>query len=136
MTREEMTDALHDKMQEEQTQFEDELLQMPPEDLLKNAYSYWMREDILLAVDNHDLSNGQVSALLKLDKPLAAVYQEFMDTDHDILEPMRDSLESLADKELCAAEREVKPPSIREQLRAGGTHAAPDRTGKPPVQER
>ena len=49
-------------------------------------------------------------------------------------------MEDRADGELRAAKREereeTKRPSIREQLKEGGSRAAPERAGKPPVKER
>ena len=135
MTEEELVDALSDKMHAEQDKFREEILKKPPEEILRDAYSYWTREDIILAVESKFLSNEHLSALVKLDNPLSAAYQEFLDTDHDTLGPLIDSLESLAEKELRAAEQEPKRPSIREQLKAGG-HSTQERTGKPPVLER
>ena len=136
MTEEELVDVLSDKMRSEQDKFREELLQKKPEEILNGAYSYWMRDDIIIAVEGRHLSNEALSALVKLDNPLSAAYQEFLDTDHDTLEPLIDSLESLAERELRAAEHEQKRPSIREQLKAGGSHTAPEHTGKPPTQER
>ena len=136
MTYGELTEALSDKMHEEQDRFKEELLKLPPEDILHKSYEYWMREEILLAVNEHSLTDAQLSALVKLDNPLSAAYQEFLDTDHDTLGPLVDSMESLAERELRAAEHEQKRPSIREQLKAGGFHTAPEHTGKPPMPER
>ena len=123
MTEEEMIDALSDKMHVEQDRFKEELLKRPPEEILRDAYSYWMREDIILAVEGRYLTEDHLSALLNLD------------SDHDALGPMVDCLEELADRERQSAEREQKRPSIREQLKAGG-HSTQERTGKPPVPER
>ena len=135
MTEEEMIDALSDKMHEEQDRFKEELLKKPPEEILRDAYSYWMREDMILAVEARLLPEEDLAALLKLDRPLETAYQEFLDTDHDALGPMVDCLEELADRERQSAEKEQKRPSIREQLKAGG-HSTQERTGKPPVPER
>ena len=81
-----------------------------------------------------------MSALLKLDRPLESVYQTFIHNDYDTMSPVRDSVEDRADEELRAAKREereeTKRPSIREQLKEGGSSAAPERAGKPPVKER
>ena len=136
MTEEELVDALSDKMRSEQDKFREELLQKKPEEILNGAYSYWMRDDIIIAVEGRHLSNEALTALAKLDNPLSAAYQEFLDTDHNTLEPLIDSLESLAEKELRAADHEQKRPSIREQLKEGGSHTAPDFAGKPPMPER
>ena len=135
MTEEEMIDALSDKMHEEQDRFKEELLKKPPEEILRDAYSYWMREDVILAVEAQLLPEEDLAALLKLDRPLETAYQEFLDSDHDALGPMVDCLEDLADRERQSAEKEQKRPSIREQLKAGG-HSTQERTGKPPVPER
>ena len=136
MTSEELFDALSNKMRTEQEQFKAELLRKPPEEILRGAYAYWVREDMILAAEGHYLSNEHLAALLKLDQPLNAAYQEFMDTDRDTLSPIVDSLESLAETELRAEERETSRPSIREQLKAGGSLSAPDHAGRPPVPER
>ena len=133
---EKLVDALSDKMHMEQDKFREELLKKSPEEILNGAYSYWMREDIIIAVEGRHLSDEALSTLLKLDNPLSAAYQEFLDTDHDTLEPLVDSIESLAEREQRAAEHEQKRPSILEQLKAGGSHAAPDHAGKPPTPER
>ena len=164
MNYEELTAALQDKMQAEQDKFKEELLKLSPENILAHAYQYITREDIVLSVNSNFLSVEQLNALLQLDKPLEAVYQQFLSTDVDTLEPFRTSMADLADMELQAAERErtdmeqdigpdMEPevaetpdaaarhgaeperPSILEQLRAGGSHAAPDRAGRPPTPE-
>ena len=144
MTNEELTAALQEKMTAEQERYKGELLKLPPEEILKNAYQYAIREDIVYSLESHNLSDGQLSALLKLDRPLESVWQTFLDSDYDTMSPVRDSVEDRADEELRAAKREkqrgeheeTKPLSIREQLKEGGSRAAPERAGKPPVKER
>ena len=138
MSNDELTDALSDKMRAEQTQFREELLKMPPEDILNNAYDYWAREDIILAAEEQNLSDAQLSALLKLENPLKETYRIFQDTERDMLEPALDSLERLADAELRSGEsrREPERLSIREQLKAGTSRAAPERTEKTSIQTR
>ena len=137
MTNEELTAALQEKMTAEQERYKGELLKMPPEKILENAYQYAVREDIVYSLESHALSDEQLSALLKLDRPLESVYQTFIDKDYDTMSPIRDSVEDRADEELRAAKRaETKRPSIREQLKEGGSRAAPERAAKPPVPQR
>ena len=161
MDYEELTAALQDKMQAEQEKFKEGLLELSPENILAKAYQYITQEDIVLSVNSNFLSVEQLTALLQLDNPLESVYQQFLSTDVDTLEPFRTSMADLADVERQTAEREqgdVEPdmepeptetpdaearhgteperPSILEQLKAGGSHAAPDRAGKPPTPER
>ena len=140
MSNDELTAALQEKMTAEQERYKGELLKMPPEKILENAYQYAVREDIVYSLESHALSDEQLSALLKLDRPLESVYQTFIHNDYDTMSPIRDSVEDRADEELRAARREeraeTKRPSIREQLKEGGSRAAPERAAKPPVPQR
>ena len=140
MSNEELTAALQEKMTAEQESYKSELLKLPPEKILENAYQYAVREDIVYSLENQSLSDEQLSALLKLDRPLESVWQTFLHNDYDTMSPIRDSVEDRADEELWAAKREereeTKRPSIREQLKEGGSSAAPERAAKPPVKER
>ena len=140
MTNEELTAALQEKMTAEQESYTSELLKLPPEKILENAYQYAVREDIVYSLEDCSLSNAQLSALLKLDRPLESVWQTFLHNDYDTMSPIRDSVEDRADEELRAAKREErgepKHASIRKQLKEGGSGAAPERAAKPPVKER
>ena len=140
MTNDELTAALQEKMTAEQESYKSELLKLPPEKILENAYQYAVREDIVYSLESHALSDAQLSALLKLDRPLESVWQTFLHNDYDTMSPIRDSMENRADEELRAAKREereeTKRPSIREQLKEGGSSAAPERAAKPPVKQR
>lgn len=53
MTNEELNTALYKKMFAEQGEFRSWLLEQAPEDILRNAYDYVMREDILLSLEYH-----------------------------------------------------------------------------------
>ena len=140
MSNEELTAALQEKMTAEQESYKSELLKLPPEKILENAYQYAVREDIVYSLEDCSLSDAQLSALLKLDRPLESVWQTFLHDDYDTMSPIRDSMENRADEELRAAKREeraeTKRPSIREQLKEGGSRAAPERAAKPPVPQR
>ena len=47
MSNDELTAALQEKMAAEQESYKSELLKLPPEKILENAYQYAVREDIL-----------------------------------------------------------------------------------------
>ena len=68
---------LYQKMFAEQEQFKAELMQLPPGELLKQAYEYASREDILLSLEYNDLSPRQAKALLKSPTPLADVLKKW-----------------------------------------------------------
>ena len=75
VTNEELNKALYDKMSAELERYKAELLSMPPEEILKNAYEYAVREDILLTMENYDLDGERARALLDSETPLADAFQ-------------------------------------------------------------
>ena len=86
MTNEELNTALYKKMFAEQKDYKDWLLSQPAEEILRNAYEYVMREDILLSLEYNDLSDRYASALLDMDKPLAAIFSKLEHSDSPHME--------------------------------------------------
>lgn len=84
MTNEELNTALYQKMFAEQQQYREWLMNQPPGEILNHCYEYTVREDIVLALEYHDLSDKQCKALLKSPSPLADVFKDFekRETDH------------------------------------------------------
>ena len=107
MTVEELNNKLYEKLHAEQEEFKQKLLAMEPAEILENAYKYYIREDILMELEENDLDERQCRALLKLKAPLAALYDKWLDTEDSHMEEIRDMIDSFAD-ELAR----------REQLRA------------------
>lgn len=97
MTNEERNTALYQKMFAEQEKFRDWLKGQSPEEILNHAYEYTAREDILLSLEYHDLSDAQADALMKSPCPLADVFQDFEKLETDHMETIWDCLESRAD---------------------------------------
>ena len=97
MTNEERNTALYQKMFAEQEKFRDWLKGQPPEDILHHAYEYTVREDILMSLEYHDLSDAQADVLMKSPSPLADVFQDFEKRETDHMETIWDCLESRAD---------------------------------------
>ena len=75
MSNEELNKALYDKMSAEMERYREELLSMPSEEILKNAYEYAVREDILLTMEDYDLDDKRARALLDSETPLSDVFQ-------------------------------------------------------------
>ena len=50
--------ALYEKMAVEQDKFRDWLKSQPPEEILNHAYEYTVREDILMAMEELDLTSA------------------------------------------------------------------------------
>lgn len=84
MTNVELNTTLYKKIYEEQAAFREQLLGMPPEEILSHAYEYTQREDILLSLEYSNLPDKQCRALLKSDTPLADIYTvwEKWETNH------------------------------------------------------
>ena len=81
MTNEELNTALYQKMFAEQETYRKWLLEQPPEEILKHTYEYTVREDILLSLEYHDLTDAQTNALMKSPNPLGDVFHEFEQTE-------------------------------------------------------
>lgn len=77
-------EQLCEKMRVEQSAYCLWLTAQPPEEILHHAYEYSVREDIILATEEMNLTPAQVRALLKSPAPLADVYKDFskLETDY------------------------------------------------------
>ena len=81
MTNEELNTALYKKMFAEQEEFKGWLLKQSPEEILRHAYDYVMRDDILMSLEYNDLSDRYATVLLNMDKPLAAIFNKLEHTE-------------------------------------------------------
>lgn len=96
MTTEQLSRTVYEKMYAEQQDFRKSLLSMKPEDILDQAYVYAVREDILYAMENTELSTQQAYAILATETPLAQVFKTYLSKDTDYMEHVYGSLESFA----------------------------------------
>lgn len=111
MNSEELNIALYRKMEIEQKTYRNWLLSQPPEEILKHTYEYTMREDILMSLEENDLSGKQAQALLKSPCPLGDVYKEYEKRDSSYMGEIRDSMESRANRvihEGCMKEKKSR----------------------------
>ena len=100
MTNEELNTELYKKLFAEQEKFKGWLLTQPPDEILNHAYEYVMREDIVLALEYHDLSDERAKALLASPSPLDEVFHEFEKIEGDHMDTIRGCIESRADKNI------------------------------------
>ena len=112
MTNEERNTALYQKMFAEQEKFRDWLKGQPPEEILNHAYEYTIREDILMSLEYHDLSDAQAEALMKSPSPLADVFRDFEKRETDHMETIWDCLESRADMLLEEQRRALRETPV------------------------
>ena len=110
MTNEELNTALYEKMFAEQKTYRAWLLSQPPEKILNHAYEYTMREDILMSLEYHDLTDAQARALLKSPSPLADVFADWenKETGHmaDIWQTVEDRAKAEVQKHKKKDEKE------------------------------
>ena len=112
MTNEERNTALYQKMFAEQEKFRDWLKGQPPEEVLNHAYEYTIREDILMSLEYHDLSDAQADALMKSPSSLADVFRDFEKRETDHMETIWDCLESRADMLLEEQRRTLRETPV------------------------
>ena len=96
--------ALYEKMATEQETYRDWLESQPPEEVLNHAYEYTIREDIVMAMEELELTDTQAQALLESPSPLADVYRYFEKLETGYMDVIRDSIENRAD-DVCRAKR-------------------------------
>lgn len=96
MTNEELNTELYQKLFAEQEDFKRWLLMQPPEEILKHAYEYVVREDIVIEMEFLDLTDDEARALLEDDKPLQSIYSIYEDLEGGHMEEIRDCIESRA----------------------------------------
>ena len=102
MTNEELNIALYEKMNAEQERFKAELMDQTPAWILNSAYEYCIREDIVLCMETLDLSDKQVKALLKLENPLAKIYEAWGHSETRHMDHIRDTIRAKANAEIRA----------------------------------
>ena len=67
--------ALYEKMATEQEKYRDWLKSQPPEEILHHTYEYTVREDIVMAMEELELTDAQAKALLESSSPLASTVE-------------------------------------------------------------
>lgn len=100
MTAEELTTVLYRKMKAEQDTYRDWLLSLSPDEILDHAYEYTVREDILMALEERELSSEQAMALLGSSSPLADIYREWQKRDTGYMNDIRETIEDRANEVL------------------------------------
>lgn len=65
MTAEELSKALYEKLMQEQEQYAEWLKTQPPDVILKHAYEYAVREDIVLLLEYNEPTEQEARALLQ-----------------------------------------------------------------------
>ena len=97
MTKEEMQTALYEKFRAEQDNYRAWLLKQPPEEILRHSYEYTVREDIVMMMEDAELSPQQAAALLWKGTTLGDIYRDFTKLETGDMDMLRDTVENRAD---------------------------------------
>lgn len=96
MTNEELNFVLYTKMRAEFEAFRETLMGQPGDQILKSAYEFAAKEDILYCVQENEFSDKQCKALTKLEKPLDAVFQHYEKYGRSRMPDLYDAVETKA----------------------------------------
>ncbi len=96
MSNEELNQALSEEMRAEQDKFREWLESQTAVEALKHAYEYIIREDILIALTDSDLSQTQVKALLQNSCTLDDIYKDWDKQETGFMQDIRDTIEERA----------------------------------------
>ena len=107
MNTNDLNTALYEKMAAEQDKYRDWLKSQPPEEILHHTYEYTVREDIVMEMEQLELTDAQAKALLDSPSPLADVYRYFEKLETGYMDVIRDSIENRAE-DVCKAQEELR----------------------------
>lgn len=95
--KEELNSELYNRMFEEQEHYRNWLLSLPPEEILFHAFSYSVREDILMTQEENNFSIEKCKALLESPTPLADMKRAYDKTETNYMDDIRNVMENYAD---------------------------------------
>ena len=93
----ELRDLLYEKMCNEQENFIEKLKHSPPEEIISASYEKVMRDDILMLFEDDFLDDKQIKALLRLERPLSACYDEWLKNDCSYMDMLRDTVDDFSE---------------------------------------
>jgi hypothetical protein len=96
MVERDYNEELYNKMSDAQAKYKEWLLSQLPAEILNHAYEYTVREDIVMEMEELNLSSKQAKALLKFSDPLSDVFKDFSKRETDHMDNIRDTIESRA----------------------------------------
>ena len=97
MGTEELKSTLYDMMHAEQQNYREWLMKQQPEEILSHTYEFTVREDILVALEEVELSDELMKALMDSPSPLQEVYEMFADKETDYMQNLRDTITETAE---------------------------------------
>ncbi len=122
-----INEELYNKMEAEQEKYKEWILSHPPEEILNHTREYTIREDILMAMEFHDLPAEQAQALLNSPSPLGDVFREWDKQDSSYMEELGETVELRVEDVLKAR---GEPPIYRKSASYAMEHGERDAYSK------
>lgn len=97
---EELNDQLYQKLSEAQDSYRNWLLSQTLEEILNHCYEYFTRQNVLVIMEDADLSDEQAAALLQAKDALGDICYDFAKADTNYMDVLRDTIENRADQEI------------------------------------
>lgn len=109
MTKDALAEKLYETMQSEYDSYLAFVLQMEPEEIIRQSYSIVTKADILILFEDDDwtdsLSKEQLAAACQMKAPLDGLYQAWLKVETNYMETLEDAvryrLESYAESLLA-----------------------------------
>ena len=86
--RQKLNQKLNDKVQQELSSFQEEMLSRSPQEIFDAAYQITIKNDIVECILNTDYSPQAARALMKSPNLLQEVYEEWLETDYSHMEDL------------------------------------------------
>ena len=96
MTSEQLHTALYEKLSAELKAYQEQLMVMPPSEILKHTFEHTVKEDIVCVLEDTEFDDSYVRALLRLRNPLDAIFEEYNTRDTQHMDILRDCFEAEA----------------------------------------
>lgn len=98
MANEELNAVLYQRMCDEFNDYESKLLEENPKEILQSAYGYLIRQDILYAMEDINLSNEECKVLLAQEHPLASIFSRWEDHESSYMDEIRNVIHVTSDE--------------------------------------
>ena len=97
-TAEELNAELYEKVSTEFEEYKNNLLMLPPEQLLEHAYAYAVRSDIVIAIECGSIHARQAQSLLKSENALDEIFGKWEDFEKNHMDTVRRAIECKANE--------------------------------------
>lgn len=96
MTSEQLHTALYEKLSAEFEKYREDLMTLPPSEILNHTYEHTIKQDIVCVMEETEFDDSFVKALLRSPCPLNDIYEEYNTRETQHMDILRDCFEAEA----------------------------------------